>query len=357
MEAFMVLMTWTASLRTGGQQFKLTIFFLDFDVSKVIWYNGFHFFHVRIAPGESLFDNTPPPIVQKARRPFCQCHKEYTPSQQYSRGMVQSPLSHSDCSAYDNVDYTSVFPSMDTTVEYIKSPKREESILEVSALSSHPLEGRHLWINGQRNQHGDDFELDGELREDLLLSPDRPKRQASFDFQPIFAAQSLSQTDLENFAYFFPEDHLAEARPKVQPQWPTPTGLTSAKALEVCQMALVNSTVGVMCGGLLGRHLVEAVDLCMMDLQLKDDLGWDEALLPFLENECEKQLLDNRTQRAMEVHTPPGTSGEVVMALRCPNLCNGNGECTEWGCQCYPSYSNHDCSLAISKSLLSLQVF
>ncbi|XP_032413040.1 von Willebrand factor D and EGF domain-containing protein isoform X2 [Xiphophorus hellerii] len=305
----------------------------------------------RIAPGESLFDNTPPPIVQKARRPFCQCHKEYTPSQQYSRGMVQSPLSHSDCSAYDNVDYTSVFPSMDTTVEYIKSPKREESFLEVSALSSHPLEGRHLWINGQRNQHGDDFELDGELREDFLLSPDRPKRQASFDFQPIFAAQSLSQTDLENFAYFFPEDHLAEARPKVQPQWPTPTGLTSAKALEVCQMALVNSTVGVMCGGLLGRHLVEAVDLCMMDLQLKDDLGWDEALLPFLENECEKQLLDNRTQRAMEVHTPPGTSGEVVMALRCPNLCNGNGECTEWGCQCYPSYSNHDCSLAISQPI------
>ncbi|XP_023185766.1 von Willebrand factor D and EGF domain-containing protein-like isoform X2 [Xiphophorus maculatus] len=305
----------------------------------------------RIAPGESLFDNTPPPIVQKARRPFCQCHKEYTPSQQYSRGMVQSPLSHSDCSAYDNVDYTSVFPSMDTTVEYIKSPKREGSILEVSALSSHPLEGRHLWINGQRNQHMDDFELDGELREDFLLSPDRPKRQASFDFQPIFAAQSLSQTDLENFAYFFPEDHLAEARPKVQPQWPTPTGLTSAKALEVCQMALVNSTVGVMCGGLLGRHLVEAVDLCMMDLQLKDDLGWDEALLPFLENECEKQLLDNRTQRAMEVHTPPGTSGEVVMTLRCPNLCNGNGECTEWGCQCYPSYSNHDCSLAISQPI------
>lgn len=265
--------------------------------------------------------------------------------------MVQSPLSHSDCSAYDNVDYTSVFPSMDTTMEYIKSPKRKESILEVSALRSHPLEGRHLWINGERNQHGDNFELDGELRKDFLLSPDRPKRQASFDFQPIFPAQSLSQKDLENFAYFFPEDHLAEARPKVQPQWPTPTGLTSAKALEVCQMALVNSTIGVMCGGLLGRHLVEAVDLCMMDLQLKDDLGWDEALLPFLENECEKQLLDNSTQRAMEVDTPPGTSGEVVMALRCPNLCNGNGECTEWGCQCYPSYSNHDCSLAISKSL------
>ncbi|KAM4538056.1 von Willebrand factor D and EGF domain-containing protein [Fundulus diaphanus] len=304
----------------------------------------------RIAPGESLFDSTSPVIMQKAGRPFCQCRREYTPSQQYSRGMVYSSLAHSECTAYDNVDYTSVFPSMDTTVEYIKSPEREESILEMSALSNYPLEGRHLWLKRERNQHGDDFELDGELREDLLLSTDRAKRQAPFDFQPIFAAQSLSQADLESLAYFFPEDHMAEARPNVQPQWPTPTGLTSTKALEVCQRALVNSTVGSVCGGLLGRWLEEAVDLCMMDLQLKDDLDWEEALLPFLENECERQLLENRTQRAMEVHTS-GASGEVVMALRCPNLCNGNGECTEWGCQCYPTYSNHDCSLAISQPI------
>ncbi|XP_015227189.1 PREDICTED: von Willebrand factor D and EGF domain-containing protein-like isoform X1 [Cyprinodon variegatus] len=290
----------------------------------------------RIAPGESLFDSTPHVITQKARQPFCQCHKEYTPSQQYSRGMVHSYSGHSDCTAYDNVDYTSVFPSMDTTVEYIKSPKS-------------PL--HDLWIKGEKNQHGDNFGLDEELREDLLLSVERPKRQAVFEFQPVFVAQSLSQADLEGLSYFFPEDHLAEARPKVQPKWPTPTGLTSAKALEVCKLALVNSTVGTMCGSLLGRHLDEAVDLCMMDLQLKDDLGWEEALLPFLENECERQLLENRTQRAMEAHTSPGTSGEVLMALRCPNLCNGNGECTEWGCQCYSSYSNHDCSLAISQPI------
>lgn len=305
---------------------------------------------IRIAPGESLFDSTPRVIKQKVRRPFCQCHREYITSQ-HTRGTEHSSLGHSECSAYDNVDYTSVFPSMDTTVEYIKSLVKGESILEVSALSSHPLDGRYLWINEQRNQHGDDFELDGELREDFLLSTDRPKGQASFELQPVFAAQGLSQADLEGFAYFFPEDHRAETRPKVQPQWPTPTGLTSAKALEVCQMALVNSTVGVMCGSLLGRHLDEAVDLCIMDLQLKDDLGWEEALLSFLENECEKQLLENRTQRAMEVHTSPVASREVAMALRCPNLCSGNGKCTEWGCQCYPSYSNHDCSLAISKSL------
>lgn len=306
----------------------------------------------RIAPGESLFDKTPPETTQEVRRPFCQCQKGFSTSHHTGRGMrnLYNPSAHSDCIAYDNVDYTSVFPSMDTTVEYIKSPEREETILDMSAFISHPLERRHLRFHNKNNQDSDgDLELDGEFREDHLLSIGRPRRQALFEFQPVFAAQSLSQADLESFAYFFPEDHLAEARPEVQPQWPTPSGLTSAKALEVCQMALANSTVGAVCRGLLGRRLDEAVDLCILDLQLKDDLGWEEALLPYLENECERRLLENRTQRALEVAGPPGASREVVTALRCPNFCNGNGECTEWGCQCYPSHSFYDCSLAISE--------
>ncbi|XP_053272795.1 von Willebrand factor D and EGF domain-containing protein [Pleuronectes platessa] len=303
----------------------------------------------RIAPGESLFDKTPPGMTPEVRRPFCQCRNEYSASHHAGRGMrnLYGPSAHADCIAHDNVDYTSVFPSMDTTVEYIKSPGREESILDMTDFNSHPLERRHLQFPGENGDS--DAELDSEFREDHLLSVDRERRQASFEFQPVFAAQSLSPADLENLAYFFPEDHLAEARPQVQPQWPTPSGLTSAKALEVCQMALSNSTVGTVCRGLLGRRLDEAVDLCILDLQLKDDLGWEEALLPHLENECERRLLENRTQRALAEAGPPGVSGEVVTALRCPNFCNGNGECTEWGCQCYPSHSFYDCSLAISQ--------
>ncbi|KAM3585407.1 uncharacterized protein V6R79_017039 [Siganus canaliculatus] len=303
----------------------------------------------RIAPGESLFDKTPPGTPQEFRRPFCQCQKGFSSSHQAGRGMrnLYNPFAHSDCRAYDNVDDTSAFPSMDTTVEYVKSLERDDSILDMSASSSHPLERRHLRLRSENDQNTE-AELDGEFREDLLLSVARARRQAPFEFQPVFAAQSLSQADLENFAYFFPEDHLAEARPEVQPRWPTPSGLTSAKALELCQVALANSTVGAVCRGLLGRRLDEAVDLCVLDLQLKDDLGWEEALLPYLENECERRLLENRTQRALEMGEPPG-SREVVTALRCPNFCNGNGECTEWGCQCYPGYSFHDCSLAISQ--------
>ncbi|XP_026157027.1 von Willebrand factor D and EGF domain-containing protein isoform X3 [Mastacembelus armatus] len=306
----------------------------------------------RIAPGESLFDKTPPGTMQEVRRPFCQCHKGYSTSHHTGRGIRNqyNPSAHSDCIAYSNVDYTSVFPSMDTTVEYIRSPVREESILDLSAFNSHPLERRHLQFHSQINENSDsDFKLDSEFREELLFSADRQRRQESFEFQPVFTAQSLSQADLENLAYFFPEDHQAEARPEAQPQWPTPSGLTSAKALEVCQMALTSSTVGAVCQGLLGRRLDEAVDLCILDLQLKDDLGWEDALLPYLENECERRLLENRTHRALEVADPSGTSGEVATALRCPNFCNGNGECTEWGCQCYPSHSFYDCSLTISQ--------
>ncbi|XP_032362363.1 von Willebrand factor D and EGF domain-containing protein [Etheostoma spectabile] len=313
--------------------------------------DGLHRFieYWRIAPGESLFDRTPPGTMQEVQRPFCACQKEYSASHHAGRAMrnLYNPSAHSDCTSHNNVDYTSVFPSMDTTVEYIKSPEREESILDTSAFNSQSLERKH-WFHTETypNSHGD-LEPDSGFWEDLLIS--RPPRQALFDFQPVFAARSLSAADLENFAYFFPEDHSAEARPAEGPRWPTPSGLTSAKALEVCQIALANSTVGAVCRGLLGRRLDEAVDLCMLDLQLKDDLGWEEALLPYLENECEKRLLENRTWRASEVAGPPGTSKEVVMALRCPNFCNGNGECTEWGCQCDPGHSFYDCSLAISQ--------
>ncbi|KAM6893465.1 von Willebrand factor D and EGF domain-containing protein [Xenentodon cancila] len=305
----------------------------------------------RMAPGESLFDKTPSGTTQEVRRHFCQCNRGHITSQNPGRETVNvhGPLAQSDCIEYDNVDYTSVFPSMDTTVEYIKSPEREGSLQE---MSSHPLERRHLRFHGQNHPNSDgDFDLGGVFRDNLPLSVHRTKRQLPFEYRPVFTTQSLTQADMDRFAYFFPEDHLAEVRPQMKPQWPTPSGLTSAKALEVCQMALANSTVGAVCRGLLGRRLDEAVHLCMLDLQLKDDLGWEEALLPYLENECERRLLENRTHRAMEVDSSPGASGEVVMALRCPNFCNGNGACTEWGCKCDASYSFHDCSLAISQPI------
>uniref|UniRef100_A0A8C5AK03 von Willebrand factor D and EGF domain-containing protein n=1 Tax=Gadus morhua TaxID=8049 RepID=A0A8C5AK03_GADMO len=301
----------------------------------------------RLGPGESLFDKLPTVTRQASRRPFCRCHRGYTAvgSQLFGGGGTKDPVAsspHSDCSAHDDVDYTSLFPSMDTTLEYIQSSRQDDSILDMSASDrQHPLERRRPHPRPQE----EDDPLDGEFREDLLLSVGRQRRQSLYEFQPVFMAQSLTQ----GLAYFFPEDHQTEARPAVWPSWPTPSGLTSAKALEVCQTALANSSVGAVCRDLLGRRLDEAVDLCILDLQLKDDLSWDEALVPYLENECERRLLGNRTLRALELSAPPGASGGVVTALRCPNFCSGNGRCTTWGCHCFASHSFYDCSLAISQ--------
>ncbi|XP_055084028.1 von Willebrand factor D and EGF domain-containing protein [Periophthalmus magnuspinnatus] len=262
----------------------------------------------RMAPGESLFDRTPP-LTQKEdhQRSFCHCSDR------------SSSTIHTHCSSRDHVDYTSVFPSMDTTLEYLK---------DTPELRAQSLERRHL--SDPSPQGG----VDGEKTEDRL------RRQVIPDLTDL-TAQSHS------FSYFFPEDHLASPRPAVESHWPTSSGLTSVKALELCELALVNSTVGSVCRLLLGRRLEEAVQLCMLDLQLKDDMSWEDALLPYVENECERRLLEDRAYRALG--EGPVGEGAVVTALRCPNLCNGNGLCTEEGCQCFPGHSFYDCSLTISQ--------
>ncbi|XP_067117076.1 von Willebrand factor D and EGF domain-containing protein [Osmerus mordax] len=304
----------------------------------------------RIAPGESLFDTTPPPQVSpKKRRPFCQCQRGYSVSLHATETADRRFPPQTECLSHDNVDYTSVFPSVDTTSEHTESS--EEAVMDLSSVLQSPALPVENWPSRRAfEEPRTDSELDRMFREDFLVAVDRPKRQAMYEFQPIFTTQSLSQTDLESLAYFFPDDHLSGPRPAVQPAWPTPSGLTSVKALELCQLALANSTVGTVCQSVLGRRLEEAVHLCIMDLQLKDDLAWEEALLPYLENECERRLMENRTLRALQLAPGPlGASGEVVTALRCPNFCNNNGDCTEWGCQCYSGHSFYDCSLAISQ--------
>ncbi|KAM6945369.1 von Willebrand factor D and EGF domain-containing protein [Aplochiton taeniatus] len=304
----------------------------------------------RIQAGQSLFDKAPPVARREKRRPFCRCPKEARVAGAPEN--VFHPSGRAACAAADHADRTSLFPATDTTAEHgARSPARDDSVLATSEFGGTLQPG-----GGFPGQRGvGDAQLDREFEEELLIAVGddqewvaRQKRQTTlYEFQPIFT----SQTDLKNLAYFFPEDHPSEKRTEVKPRWPTPSGLTSMKALQVCQAALSNSTVGWVCRSLLGRRLEEAVDLCVADLQLKDDLAWEEALLPYLENECERRLLENRTRRSFELSNRAESPGEVVTALRCPNFCHGNGLCTERGCRCYPGYSFYDCSLANSQPL------
>lgn len=105
-----------------------------------------------------------------------------------------------------------------------------------------------------------------------------------------------------------------------------------------CQRAVANSSVALGCGRLLGPAIVsQAVAMCISDLQLKDDQTWVGATLPLLENECERRLVEERGRE--------GEHQEMLSFLKCPNLCNGNGQCSEWGCVCFPGFGSYDCSV------------
>ncbi|MBN3314432.1 VWDE protein, partial [Atractosteus spatula] len=281
----------------------------------------------RIPPGESLFDMMPQAVEAEIKKNFCKCQKENSISlhaMNITAGLNdRSPVA--SCFSNDNVDYTSVFPSLDVTSEYIFSPNRERSLKKRGTLQTVKEPGNQMQVPGSQKSQG--------YQEHL----------------PIFTFQSLSQADLQGLTYFFPEDHLSQSRPEVQPLWPTPSGLTSVKALEICQEVLGNSTIGVVCKDLLGRRLEEAIDMCISDLQLKDDLAWEAGMSPFLENECERRVLENRTRKSQISGHYTGHPEEIITALRCPNFCSGNGHCTEWGCKCFFGHTFHDCSLTISQ--------
>ncbi|XP_051549166.1 von Willebrand factor D and EGF domain-containing protein-like [Myxocyprinus asiaticus] len=324
----------------------------------------------RIAPGESLFDSTPPAVNEEIRLNFCACQKGYSLSQHSAHASdgLLNPPPVSRCQSHEDTDYTSLFPFNDVTADYTTKTVSVRNVHKREAATKVPEFTKNLndvkpkfqvsQVLAENFSHTvEELEVDSlfnvstsrlnESKVPLPTSVGRPKRQ-TFEFLPVYTFQALSQTDLESLAYFFSDDHLSSSRPPPRPSWPTPSGLTSAKALEVCQLALANSTVGTVCKSLLGWRLEEAVDLCILDLQLKDDLAWEDALVPFLENECERKWLENRTQRSQDVLR---TLEDIAKALRCPNFCNGNGQCVEWGCQCYPGYSFHDCSLTISQPI------
>ncbi|XP_066511012.1 von Willebrand factor D and EGF domain-containing protein-like [Hoplias malabaricus] len=271
----------------------------------------------RLEPGESLFDRTPElSEAAEISRSFCACQKEYTsPDDQETE--------NSRCLSQDHVDQTSLFPFRDATAEF--------TILKLDTST-------HITTE--------------ELRMDSLFEPIAPHYNRNKRQDPV-----LSPSADEMLQYFFPggsrgplpssaslswPDGLRQSI--VSPLWPTPGGLGSSDALEVCEAALANSSVGAVCRTLLGRKLDEAVKLCVLDLQLKDDLEWENALLSFIENECERRWLENRASVS-------AAAEEVAMALRCPNLCNGNGKCTEWGCQCDSGHIHYDCSLPISQPI------
>uniref|UniRef100_A0A8C3FIQ2 von Willebrand factor D and EGF domain-containing protein n=1 Tax=Chrysemys picta bellii TaxID=8478 RepID=A0A8C3FIQ2_CHRPI len=321
----------------------------------------------RIPPGMSLFDKTPPISEGEKRKNYCRCQKEHTLSLHSinTQNAFQSSFPQSLGCHYDNVDYTSAIPYLDVTSEYVTHLEIESTLRSDGKLLAKAFDQRYLpksvkkrdSRDGRLKQYSKKVSLKNQKNNSFINSTkpeevlDRAKRQEDYyEYLPFYPFQNESQKDLENFAYFFPEDYFEGIRPNVQSIWPTQGGLTSTKALEICQQVLANSTIGTICKDILGRQLDEAIDMCLLDLQLKDDLAWESAMIAFLENECERKVLENRTQLFHAANGLLATHEEILTALRCPNFCNGNGQCTEWGCRCFEDHSSYDCqnTLAIT---------
>ncbi|NXF01582.1 VWDE protein, partial [Smithornis capensis] len=170
------------------------------------------------------------------------------------------------------------------------------------------------------------------------------KRQEDYyEYSTFHPLHRLAWRDSERFAYFFPKDYFEGVRMKLPLTWPTPNGLTAAKAQQICQGILVNSTIGSACKGLLGNHLDKAIDMCLLDLQLKDDVAWVRPLIALLENECESRVLGKRNRVFSVGNQPSAAWEEVLAALWCPVFCDSNGHSTELGCQCFEGHSFYNC--------------
>lgn len=273
-------------------------------------------------------------------RKYCTCQTE--PLLKPPRAQFQPDASSdSTCSSHGNVHLLSIIPTLDVTAEYIGSVELVKSEGNKRQLLSlgHPnintqIQDSHI----QPHERGLPFRAPtDEIPKSSRQQQHRGRRQ-THRYISSTTHQSVSQSDLEGLSYFFPEDHEPAVQPYTSLTWPTPSGLTEEQARFQCQQAVVNSSIALGCRRLLEELILSrTVTMCVNDLQLKDELLWLNATLPLLENECERRVIEER-QREEEYP-------EVLSVLRCPSLCNGNGQCSEWGCVCFPGFGSYDCSV------------
>lgn len=281
-------------------------------------------------------------------RKHCNCQAD--PRLTSPRARPQ-PVTDSDstCSHHGNVQLPGVIPTLDVTAEYIGSVE----------LLKGEGNGRQPLPPGRTSQNAQDRRSDAQPRERSFpfrassdgasTSAHHQRRRGSRQTHHYVSNsphQSLSQSDLEGFTYFFPEDHEAPVQPDSSLTWPTPSGLSEQQARTQCRQTVANSSIALGCGRLLKESIISsAVAMCVTDLQLKDELSWLNATLPLLENECERRLMEER-RREEEYR-------DVLAVLKCPNLCNWNGQCSEWGCVCFPGFGSYDCSV-LSGNILNI---
>ncbi|XP_056329329.1 von Willebrand factor D and EGF domain-containing protein isoform X1 [Danio aesculapii] len=265
----------------------------------------------RLAPRTSLFDKIPINESNSSLYNYCQCQQE----------KHQTSNSSSKCSLFTRIRSSSIIPTMDVTSQYIRTTHSRPVQHRPSQGSRYQI---HRRITNPQRPHN----------QRRVVNPNRSQRRQK---RQSHRFHSRSSSNLLESAYNFPEDHSSWVSPDVLVfSWPTESGLTEREARRLCEGTLKNSTVGSGCWHLLGEVMEPAVEMCVVDLQLKDDQGWVGATVALLENECERRLLEEVDWRK--------ENRDVLVSLKCPSLCSGNGQCTDWGCSCFPGFGSFDCS-------------
>lgn len=260
--------------------------------------NPFLYVSLRLPPGSSLFDLLPSPrsSAEVHRRCICQQTASF-------------------CSRHANVRFSGVIPALDVTAKHER--RNETQQLRPGRLAQRSQSKGSHFRNSRKRVPASTQRRGGRTRRRVPNSPRQHQRHSSI--------------------YFFPEDHEPAAQPETAPAWPTPSGLTQQRAEAQCRHAVTESDPASSCRRLLGEQtLRRAVAMCVSDLQLKDDKSWLRATIPLLENECERRLAEEAGHQ--EEHQ------EAADALRCPDRCSGNGQCSETGCVCFPGFGTFDCS-------------
>ncbi|KAF6302206.1 von Willebrand factor D and EGF domains [Rhinolophus ferrumequinum] len=325
----------------------------------------------RILPGKSMFDTMPISRPSPGKLSYCSCLVDTTslyPS--YHLDDVSPPDIVSGCKDLRHVHFSSLIPELDVTSEYINSEtlvrgRNKHTSREGNNLNFFPQEHKHVnltkldlslqkYPENEKQDAPKTLDNGTHTQDQVSHSQEtgwhrqnRWKRQNFYEFLPLFAFQSLSQSDLDEFTYFFPEDHTEDVHPEFVPMWPTPSGLTEYSTLALCQQTLANSSIGRHCLAFLGKRLDSIIDMCVKDVLLKDDLTWAEAGVALLENECERRILEEGKYNTEEYSK---SIEDILLVLKCPNLCSSNGQCTQWGCMCAPGFSSYDCSDSQNKT-------
>lgn len=327
----------------------------------------------RIMPGKSLFDRTAASPITIKRNRYCSCSTESIMLQPSSNKLDSVPQSGIPlaCTGNENVRFYNLIPVLDVTAEYISTVELNRGISRRHAenkITSPILTDIYYTSRSKQNQTIHFARVSYVQKKDAILRKRgisrehkrnkhkgnsnhhrRRKRQNYYENIPTFPFQSLTQTDLEGFSYFFPEDHISDFQQEILPSWPTPSGLTESKAFNLCEQMVANSSIGRACGEMLGQRYTDVIDICILDLQLKDDLSWANRGLSLLENECERKLLEAGFFHESDNGDLSKVPQDILSALRCPNFCSSSGECIEWGCACFPGFSTYDCSVLVDQ--------